>query len=417
MSQSYFHEKTPVGTLANINAINSYVNSQNANPNATISAFDEVKTAPTNIQFDVKSIYGISALRDNVSTTGTSTVVNTIGGPEYILTGEGGKAELSTVQRGRYVSGSNIQIGMGIRFEAELTGDAMAKFGYFDETDGIYFVVKYSAVVDKHDLFVEIMRDGVKTTIPRSDFYDKFDGTGPSGGTLDLLKGNIFRIDFTWYGYGQINLSVVCSEFTNPPLDGTPKLIQKPRIIHSLIPDAQTSLKNPNLPICTMIESTTAQKIYIAGRQCSIVGPENNTVRINGTVETGVSVSTTLVPLLSLRRKVNFVSSSVVIESIDIITDQNIQFEIRTGGTLDAMSFGPLTDSPDEETTLERSNSATTITGGIPVYIGLTPSERKSIDTKQLSYNLNEFEIITLCAKTFGGNGTISVCIRFLEGF
>ena len=42
----------------------------------------------------------------------------------------------------------------------------------------------------------------VDTRVPRSQWIDPLDGTGPSGYTLDLTRMQMFYIDFSWYGAG-----------------------------------------------------------------------------------------------------------------------------------------------------------------------------------------------------------------------
>mgnify|MGYP000499969064 CR=1 FL=1 len=44
----------------------------------------------------------------------------------------------------------------------------------------------------------------IDTRVPRSQWADPLDGTGPSGYTLDLTKMQMFYIDYSWYGAGFI---------------------------------------------------------------------------------------------------------------------------------------------------------------------------------------------------------------------
>ena len=65
-------------------------------------------------------------------------------------------------------------------------------------------------------IFVGIRRAGTDIIIPQSSWnVDPLNGTGPSGETLNLAKGNIFQIVFTWYGYGVIEFNVVLPNPTN----------------------------------------------------------------------------------------------------------------------------------------------------------------------------------------------------------
>lgn len=48
----------------------------------------------------------------------------------------------------------------------------------------------------------------IDTRVPRSQWFDPLDGTGPSGYTLDLTKMQMWFIDFSWYGAGTIRWGI-----------------------------------------------------------------------------------------------------------------------------------------------------------------------------------------------------------------
>lgn len=47
-----------------------------------------------------------------------------------------------------------------------------------------------------------IVSKTIDTRVPQSEWFDKLDGTGPSGYTLDLTRMQMFYIDYSWYGAG-----------------------------------------------------------------------------------------------------------------------------------------------------------------------------------------------------------------------
>lgn len=116
---------------------------------------------------------------------------------------------------------------------------------------------------------------------------------------------------------------------------------------------------NPNLPITTEINSngtTQDNTIYVAGRQCSIVGTESPTFRVNGTIFEKSIPSTSFMPIITIRRKAEGVGADVTLDSFDIITTANTEIQICQGGILDpAPAYGSITDSPDEETIVEKA--------------------------------------------------------------
>ena len=142
-------------------------------------------------------------------------------------------------------------------------------------------------------IFVAIRRAGVDTIISQASWnVDPLDGTGPSGATLDLSKGNIFQIVFTWYGYGVIEFRVVIPDPTT--------LAQEVITVHRFSPTGETSLADPNLPVRAEIDNdgtATALNLFVGGRQYSILGnyspvfrvtSERRTVTATGTLNTDI---------------------------------------------------------------------------------------------------------------------------------
>jgi hypothetical protein len=87
-----------------------------------------------------------------------------------------------------------------------------------------------------------ILTTGVAPTeqfIPQSSWnQDKFDGTGPSGQTIDPTKGNVYGVQFQYLGYGDAFFYVVNG------LTGRPTLCH---VIRNANTRTSTVLRNPNL--------------------------------------------------------------------------------------------------------------------------------------------------------------------------
>lgn len=110
----------------------------------TLSGFGENRVIQTQNQFDVKSIFGLTALRDNAITTGASTIVNNFGDAEYTLTANAGREFRATAERGRYTAGSSLELGIGVRMGPINSQSTVIKYGYYDDDNGFYFVVKWN---------------------------------------------------------------------------------------------------------------------------------------------------------------------------------------------------------------------------------------------------------------------------------
>jgi len=85
------------------------------------------------------------------------------------------------------------------------------RVGYFGADNGIYFEV--SGIGSTSISFVErsiVTGTQTETRVPQSSWsQDKLDGTGPSGYTLDVSKGQIMWTDIEWLGLGTVRVGFV----------------------------------------------------------------------------------------------------------------------------------------------------------------------------------------------------------------
>jgi hypothetical protein len=274
---------------------------------------------------------------------------------------DGGRAELRTRERGRYVAGTSAEVGFGMRITSSpFTGNQRCRWGYFDDFNGMYFQK------DASGLSVNLIRDGIITlSVPQSEWnVDKMDGTGPSGVVLDLAKGNIFQVVYTWYGYGAIVYRIVITNNGN----------QYVQTVHGYSPNGSTSVKNPNLPLTADLSnldvtdptSTTAIEAYVAGRQYSIIGDvgSTNTRLTNAYVLNTDVTSADFVSVLNIRRKAGYVGNPIRMLSVEVLTPDSLMFQVRINGIdigSQTSSFGAIPDTSQRETALEQDSTATTL--------------------------------------------------------
>lgn len=385
------------------------------------SQFNELRTARRFPIIELKSVYGLSILRDIVETTGSGTVTNTTTEFQVSTTANGAdSATLDSAERGRYMPGFAGQGGIGVRIPAPPTGDQVFRWGMVDDENGGFFG---QSVAD--GIFVAIRRAGVDTIIPQTAWnVDPLDGTGPSGVTLDLSLGNIFQVTFTWYGYGVIEFNVVVQNPVN--------LAQEVVTVHRFRPANQTSFADPNLPLRAQIENNgtaAASDLFVGGRQYTIIGKFNPEFRITSERRTE-TVGIAGLPVISFQRKAVFPtgsarpnSVSVTLEGVDIVTSADVFFQLIVGGTLNTAfaNFPTATTSiPDNETSLLVNNTATTITGGEVIFQGVVSGLGGAANRDVASANLLDFELpddetISLVVGTFSGSSLISAVFRVTE--
>lgn len=376
---------------------------------------EQIRVASDTKLIELKSTYGISTLRDITTETGTGTVTNTPGDSEYRLRVQAASdvAALESAERGRYVPGYDALAGIGVRIPADPVGDMVVNWGLFDGTNGFYFGV------DATGVYVAIERGGSVTKTYQSSWnVDKLDGSGSSGITLDISKGVIYNIQFTWYGYGVIQYKVVL-----PDSNG----VQQTIIVHRTSPDSQTSVLDPNLPLRAEVISntdTTDYSVYVAGRQYAILGDyEPNARNTAQEVLEKNSISGTLVPAMVVQRKSAYEGVSVKLNSIQVVANEPCVVEAHIATNVDTTaSYGAFTNIATTETALQVSVDAATATGGISIFKGLadggaTPSRSgfSTFDIPQTDVPNNSNLAIMIRSVDTTGSATVSVIGSFRE--
>lgn len=382
------------------------------------SQFNELRVAQKTPIVELTSVYGLSDLRDVVFTTGSGTVTNTSTEYQVSTTGSGAdSAVLESALRGRYEPGYAGEAGIGIRIPTAPTGDQVARFGMFDGQNGAFFGVTST------NIFVAIRRGGADTVINQSAWnVDPLDGSGPSGATLNLSKGNIYQIVFTWYGYGVIEFRVVLPD----PTTGAQEVVT----VQRYSPSGQTSIIDPNQPLRAEVDNggtAVAFDLFVGGRQYNIIGKYRPVNRVTSERRTVTNVGTTLIPVISFTRKAVFPASSaransvsVGLEKISIISTTDLNYQVLLGGTIDgAYANYPTATTiiPDSETALLVNTTCTTITGGEVILQGLTSglanNNRTLASQSLLDFELPIGEMVTLAVVRIAGNPVNTVYSSF----
>ena len=378
--------------------------------------FNELIVAERTPQIDLNSRFGLSVLRDTQTVANSGAIANS-NGEHNLSTGvtTASTAQLTSVARGRYYPGTSALAGIGVRAPGSYTGTAYAEWGYFDANDG------FGWGVDATGTYLFYTRGGAQTKVYSGSWsIDVMDGTGPSGQTLTLSDGNIFQISFSWYGYGQIEWYVVLTDATGK---------QVPCLVHRYAPTGTNSVQNPNLPINAYVDNgntTTDYDLYVGGRQFSIKGRYIPAVR--RTHERRLqraSVGTTFVPLITFRRKSGFEGFPVRFHQADLISNQDLVWEVRVNGSLTGASFGTPTNVSATETSLESDIAATAITGGELVEAGLLTTgggggggpggARGGFSLDTFVIDLPNTDEITLCVRTVTGTATVDAVMGMEE--
>lgn len=384
-------------------------------PGSLQSSFGELKSVQKTPIIELYSaVSDVSVLR-NVVTTANSGAVSLVQSEFYVASAAqaSSTARLASAERGRYLPGFQAQAGLGVRLPQGITYtegmDAM--WGYYNADDGFGFGRDHLGV------YVFRRRSGVTLKTYQSDWNgDKMDGTGYSGSTLDLTNGNIFELNFTWYGYGAIDYVVISRE----PL-GYPS--QRPVRVHSEFVSQTTSIEQPNLPITVEVmngAADTAHGIYVGGRQFSILGSYNPNFRATGEFRGTVALTTTFKPLISFRRKIEdkFQNHPTKLDRFEVKVTADTIVGFITNGTLTGASWQTPTAHSAAETICETDISATAITGGTVFggkwLVTATGSGSNSVGFSSgggFNFDFIETQPVTMVARTVTATGNASVSV------
>lgn len=354
---------------------------------STIAQLKRLQVPPV-VQMALKPTWGTSRFRDNVTTANGGSVAET-GGEIKVSAGTSanGSAIIETVERGQYRSGTWGHGSVGIRVPSPdgVTGEQVARWGYFDADNG------FGWGVDATGVFTFRRKSGSDTVYrppadaPSQDAewnHDPMNGAGPSGLTLDISEGMVFHTVFRWYGHGP------CAWYIEPK-DTAAQWASEVVVDQRVYPD-EVSLPDPNQPIRVEVDngatSGSELDVYMGGRQFALWGGggsafQQRTTNAVFSDGTGLTIPNddTWYPLLAVRRKSTFGPSGrtnsvrVVTREVEVASAGQLRMRVAFDATptLNGLSWGAPDGVPTDETALEtvvtNSNLDLEATGGIPI--------------------------------------------------
>jgi len=244
---------------------------------------------------------------------------------------------------------------------------------------------------------------------------DKFDGAGSTGVTLDPLKGNVFAIKYQWLGYGLITFLV------EDPDDGEFHMVHGIRYANSA---TTPSLGDPSLFLMAQVKNTTnntAVTLKTASMAAFHEGPWPVTGVRKGVRNTKTNVTSSLLPILSVRENVHFSSRAVqtfarvIRAAMAVEHTKPVTIVMYRNATLTGASW----TSVGSTTSLQYDTSATAISGGEEMFavpMGKTGQQYISFVDDQLSNVIIPGDYITFAAiANSGTNAEVSVAVKVLE--
>jgi len=254
------------------------------------------------------------------------------------------------------------------------------RVGYYGAANGLY--LELDGVGGSVLSFVErssVSGAVAETKVVQSAWnYDKMDGTGPSGMTLDITKAQILWMDIEWLGLGTVRLGFV--------IDG--KFILCHQFQHANL-ITSTYITTASLPLRYEIENTGATASNSTLKQiCSTVLSEGGYelrglqqgIGVPITTPTTLTTSGTYYPIISLRLKTSpdRLDAIVILTAISLMgitNNANYNWRVVASGT----TTGGTWTSAGTNSAVEYNITGTSFTDGRILAQGFVSASNQAV--------------------------------------
>jgi hypothetical protein len=352
---------------------------------------------------------------ETLTSGGTSTFnANTNSVDLTLPTTNGASVVRQTFRRIRYNPSRTVQVLSAGTLGAP-KANVRKRIGQFDTLDGVFFEI------DGTNVYVvrrtSTSGSAVDNRTAQADWnIDKFDGTGPSGVTIDFSKHNLFYMQYAFQGFGDI----VYGFYFN----GKVRFCHRERISNVL---TVPSMRTGHLPCRVEITNTgTAASSTTLSYNSFAIKNEGQNGDFEGQVRSYSSaplktISTTIVPIISIRLGTGFerAIADIIKTTIFVQTADEVIWSVYLNPTLTGSTFA-VTNSY-----VQLDIAATAMTGGIELLSGIlgqqNSSSELSIETLKL---INSYlgvslagtqQIITLAARNRTGTADVLSAISWRE--
>lgn len=311
-----------------------------------VDGFNRLKVSQPFTLFDSQHRYQANDKWDTFGVTGGTATFASNESVVHMMVGVtlGSKVTRETKRVFAYQPGKSLLVINTFTMNAPKNG-LLQRVGYFGISGGATLGVPANGVYLQQDgltLSICLASQSLNTItkIEQSAWNgDKFDGTGTSGRTIDITKGNIFWTDIEWLGVGDVRTGFF--------VDGRPVVAHT---FHNDNVHPTTYMTTAVLPCRYELENTTAQVSGSTLHQiCSTVMSEGgyegfarryNVTKSGSTLAT-LTTAGTQYPIIALRLNQNRLDSVVVPSNISVVVEPGqsnkpvtVQYRILLNPTL-----------------------------------------------------------------------------------
>lgn len=358
----------PTGTFVNFQATrrgNFKVSIDEYGDTTAIDAFARLRISQPYTIYDSKQLHDKQPLFWDEITAGSATSVHSSTNAATVMTVTASASDYvirQTKQRFNYQPGKS-QLIVFTFHAPQQTGVTM-QIGAFDGTGGTYRTPYNGIFLEITDSSVSwnIAKNGSTTeTVTQANWnYDPFDGTGPSGLTLDLDAVLIGFFDIEWLGVGRVRAGFYVGGL--------------PRYTHFFNHSNDSSftsvyMSTPNLPLRYYIESDGTGGGTL-DHICSTVISEGGIQQTGilrsvntGTTHIDANAADTKYAVIGIRLQSTYYDITVLPEYFSMISETNDDFKwtIEMGPTIaGTFTYSALTNSSIEYALGATANTVTT---------------------------------------------------------
>jgi hypothetical protein len=389
-----------------------------------VDAFGRLRVSNPLTLFDSSHRYKDNDLWNTSTASGGAATFNTNQGlvDLSVTTTSGSKVYRETTKVFAYLPGKSLLVMTTFVMNAAKS-NLRQRVGYFGGSNGMY--LELDGAGGNVLSFVKrssVSGSVVDTSVTQANWnYDKMDGTGPSGLTLDITKAQILWMDFEWLGVGTVRLGFI--------ING--KFILCHQFNHANI-ITSTYITTASLPLRYEIENTgTTASASNLKQICSTIISEGGyelrglqqAVNIPITTPRTLAVAGTYYPIASIRLKAspNFLDAIVILTALSVLgtgNGVNYNWQVRATGA----TTGGTWVSAGVDSAVEYNITGTSFTGGRIVAGGYFNSSNQgsaSIDIlkealfkfqlERNTFTSTPFELTLVVASDGGGSAYVSL--------
>ena len=210
------------------------------------------------------------------------------------------------------------------------------RVGYFNTENGVFLQRSGSTV----SFVLRTNTSGTPSdarTVNQADWNgDKLDGTGDSGYTLDLTKSQILFMDFEWLGVGSVRCGfiidgqyIICHTFNNA------NDLNKVYMTTAILPVRYEIKADGAIASAATLKQICSTVVSEAGYQQAATNQFARRTSVLG------SISTTFLPLVSIRLASDSLGAVVLAQAIQVfpLTNQDYEVVLLKNATLTGASY------------------------------------------------------------------------------